>query len=1585
MACDINDLKSIFAKKLRNLNRIFQRRELLDPEDTMRSIRARIISKDNPGLLELFDIVLREQFPKESKSILNDMEIKYEKFLPKMAQISIMQTGDEFSEMHSIANTDPDTVGDSTMEDGGNSTGDLQGHNQFDKKISELGTGAFDDLFNRYTGLEHSKEEMVAIYEKIKRLDSFADFVTWLDEKYDIIGRTQELGKNLDARQRDLLTFYVMHRPVNEIKRNERYELVYLNIDPTHLINDYSSDIPKAVVEGKEGRKVAILQSRPAYDLQNKSDLSAYVAKNFIDETPVKIRGNVKVSRATGYFNLSQSGEVVVYGEDYANDGTTTDAKWYFKPSGTNFTEWELGKLEYNIATMRSTSTGNNIPWVLVAPTPGDTGTFFMSRILNSQANEMFSKEEVIEELLRFGFTSYANQVREIPDNQTILNWFLDKQNIYEAIYRKVTTKLDNGKNQYQEEQEAAGKNWEKNWNNIKNNFEKIELIIQGIGLKAFDRYLGEQVDKGLMTPKQREMQMESANSIENMPRSKNSDGVPYHVVPVTHHISGMVARHEWLQAVRGNDYMLHSDGNFFHLSTRLKINKSMGIVPEGIGSADRIAYDERNPDLKIIHTDREGNETEINQLIDLYDTGELDNKWDGASFNSTERMEEMADRVGASPLLDANGDPVPGEFHPKQIKTVVSEMQLDDEGNFVGYIEKKHAVFEVKPGLKFYDGDNLMFETRLENGKVRIYSGTKQYDSIGDLDAIKTTSGEFNFTGREDPFMTYETQENSERIIITPHYGSNRTVYGYVSYLNSLNYSFEEGSKEGKDFAEFTKALTDLAKNQSGIYVDALIQADLDPRVMRDLLQHIYDTVGERRDSFSDKLRNTLGMGIHHPDFSTQARQMIVNSLLAKGAMQGRTSTDKIGKYNKDALFGSTYIMEPDTLDEVKDDKHVILSSDNKAIYNQILFKILFLNGRKHNKISDSAARIVEDVIYNEMKRAGELDHLKNYELGAKEGESVIGGALMMVDFDNKTHQKILNSDAVLEALNEFLEKNPQKVLTYRAPILHANAVQVRTIQKFVKGEANAVYHHPIDVFLRLVGDHDIDESGVMLIPAKYAEKIEPFYETKFFERISSYNANYDMFETIDGYNVANLKDTKDGWLNVVQGIGIQGMATNMKSIASTLSMRFGKITFSDGTVVSPKKLDDMIVMDYAPLNKDFVKAYNKNKNLLPEGSTIVKKGNEFYLKTTVAHEYLIVVNVATDYSNKKTQGMIFNKWGMTDVSWMIDRTFKVESGSLTKQHYQLLQDLRNKYNYSNTKKLRTPNANKKMNLGLALHHLENLYVSLTAPLEIQAREITKMMQLYVETTGTGIENAIQLGVTDLEMYEVLTPEEEIILNTPRTIFEDYAQGEGGIYPLISPKNRYEVTHHRAKQVMRESYIDKRKYTEDELLEGIRIAEEYSTEFYEVPETMQTIQNNHTADPEDSVKVDDFVKQKRPEWNEEIFKLNNKWSQEIEDAVDKYGEGVREVFTIYMISGIDFRQNIAYLPVLKHGNRFILSPKIHKEYMEIWEQFFFEMDATGESTWREHEAHLKTYRDRRIPNLEAMKDIINKRNIKDC
>tara|TARA_Y100000593_G_scaffold46696_1_gene88680 strand:+ start:2020 stop:6585 length:4566 start_codon:yes stop_codon:yes gene_type:complete len=1512
---DIKPFLKTFGVKLKKYNQLMER-EGLDPQDTLRSIRARIIAKKNDLLLEALDITIQDQFPKHAKSILNDQTIKYEKYLPGAAQDVLTAGANDFTEMYDMSRNDKD-IDNTTMEDSEGGTGDIQGSNQFDQKISDIGLHAFDDAYNRYTGLVHSKTELAKIYDDIKTYDSFFDFYTALNKKYDIPTREMlavnmsedEANLEVEIRERDLLSFYIMHQNENEMLRSDRYELVALNVDPSYMLKDYLLDMGKAVYSNPNASK---LQHRLPYDLKNKTELSKYVPKNFIDESLHKIRGTTPISKATGYFNLSQSGKIIAYDKKYDENGNVTSMKWFFQQDSSSISEYELNKWEYTIATMESRRTGNPTPMVFVAPTPGDTGTFFMARILKSQANEMFPRDEVISALKELKMTGFASQIETLADGEPLWKWYAAKQSIYEyETYLAKTKSKEEGKTDLTLAEIKHGENWEARYNNIKQRFESLETTIQAIGLKNFEAYLRKQSPK-YMTEEQVQMQLESANSVDARGKSQTAAGVPYNRVPIVHHISGMVARHEWLQGVRGSDYMLHENGNYFHLATRLKINKSLGVVPVGVGSSDRILYNQNHDKLRITYTNEMGEEVEINQVSDVAEEP-WENAWDGASFYSTERLKLISDTVGSYPIRD-------GEFNPKQIKTVVSELQQDDKGNFLGYFENKHAAFEAKPGLKFYDGNKLIFETRLEEGNVRIYDANgKQYDSYHDLDATKTSSGIFDVSKKA--FTSLTTQENSERVIITPHYHSNRTVYGHVAYLNSLNYEITN-ENERKSFERYTNTLLDLAKNQSNIYTDALLEASVNPEKMRNLLNHVYESLGNKQDDFAEKLRNTLGIGIHHPDFMLQAKAMLTNSLLAKGALQARTSTNKIAEGNDNALFGSTYIMAPDQINQVKDDKHVILSSENPAIVDRI-----------------KAIAATKDI-------------------------------------------KITNT----EELNNFIAKYPQKVLTYRSPILHVNAVQARTIQMFVDGDANAVYHHPKDVFVRLVGDHDIDEAGVMLIPAKEAKVLEGFYETKWFEIMSSYNADYSMFETIKPYNVAKLSDAKEAWTDIAQGIGIQGAATNMKSSASTLSMRFNSIKFSDGVTVTPKKLNDTVIMDYAPLSSKFVKEYNKNKNLLPPGASIVfsEKDNNYYLKTKVAHEFLIIVNVATDYANKKTMGMIFNKWGHNGPNWFTDRIFNVSGGKLTKMHYKSLANLREMYNYSNLKKLRTDNAKRKMNFSYALKQLEDKRILLDLPLDLHMKKVINAMEVEYDSIGTGVQTKIALKPVSIEMNDVITAEEQIVIAPSVRLFEEYNENEA--FPLVYPKERYEITHHLAKDNLKKNYIDANKFNIDELEQGIDIAEKYSKEFYQIPEEIKNKVNQVVRDDDTQMDIEDYVKQKKPQFDEKLFNLNAKYSKIIENLVEKYGEGVREVFTIHMIYGVDFRQNIAYLPALKHGNKYILSPKIHKEYMENWETLFFQTDETGTNlAYVQYKKYLKTWQTRRFPALEILTDRLTEQNRKNC
>ena len=114
-----------FGKKLKKFNRIMESEEL-DPQDTLRSIRARIIAKGNPALLEALDATIKDQFKNIADAVLNDQKLSYERFLPPSARQTLNIAGDEFTDMYSISKE----VDSSTMEDSEGGTGDLQGANQ---------------------------------------------------------------------------------------------------------------------------------------------------------------------------------------------------------------------------------------------------------------------------------------------------------------------------------------------------------------------------------------------------------------------------------------------------------------------------------------------------------------------------------------------------------------------------------------------------------------------------------------------------------------------------------------------------------------------------------------------------------------------------------------------------------------------------------------------------------------------------------------------------------------------------------------------------------------------------------------------------------------------------------------------------------------------------------------------------------------------------------------------------------------------------------------------------------------------------------------------------------------------------------------------------------------------------------------------------------------------------------------------------------------------------------------------------------------------------------------------------------------
>ena len=1277
-------------------------------------------------------------------------------------------------------------------------------------KIKDL--GIFNSHFYAGVGDVLSKPELAKVFKLASDSKDFDSFFNAIDKKYDI-------GDDL-IRKRHLKKAYVAQK--NSIKREDRLVFQWLNYDDSVKIDNYEEDLSKAIIENKSGTLAKHrLVSEIPWDLRNNNQRGERESTNFIDESSAKVRG-VKLSDATAYFKLSDIGVLK----------KRADGGWWFELRHHVVDENEIQRIEYQFANLKLN--GNDTPYVITAMTPGDTGNIVLSRVQEGHIEDLFPRSIISAALKKVGLDRTASDLDALPQGKSIASWYRNIENAINEEKRLLKVTVD-GKS---EAEIRYGKDFAKRYAALANRFANIDNIVRVVGVKRLKDYFQPQVNKNI-TEEQFNMIIDGA--INGSARN----GLFNEYVSFPFHASGIIAKHEWLQAARGDDYMLAQDGNSYHLFNRMKLTMTKGLVPDDQSDTRHMIYDQDNVDFYY-------NGEKYEAIQDIPGLGAT-NIHDGASFGSSSYIRRLSEAIGVYPLTKKEHD-------VKQIKNVYSENTLDEKGKSLGYIEKKHALHEAPVGLEIWTkgskekGNNagLIAQILKEQGQVRIYnnSGTT-VDELSDIDAVKTFTGKYDVK-KGQPFREFSLNYKSNRINKLPNVKSKDTVFGPTQYLSSLNYNMEGFDKDIQDdFNSYSEAFTNMLLDQADVYIDSFIKASEDPDALRALMRYAYSQRGEAKDAVRNKLTITNGRGIHHPDHMSVLRQFILNTMIMKGSMQSRTFLSKLNPRLKNVNFGSSYILSPG--DFVKDDKHVILSSSNQVIYN----KIKSMSGKK-----------------------------------------------------------------TVPEVNEWLKSNPQKVITYRAPVLNITSIESRTIQEFKEDAGEAIYHHPNDVAIRLIGDYDIDEAGVMLIPDEYISAIEGFQETLWFKN-QKINANLDYFDKIPDRltNAANVNYSRNTMMDIIRGINTQGMATNMKSTASTLSMRFNSITFNDGVVVRPKKLTDEVIMDYAPVALDKV----------PQGMKTVQKKGKHYIKTTFAHEALLVVNAATDHANKKLKGMLVNKWGARNPLWFTERMFHVE-GNLTDKHLKILKDLSNEYKYSSVKRLRTNKTGKRMNSFLANSVINRIYNRITSPINDQKE--------YLISTFKQGDNANDLKIDILDMNQVVTPEEKLVTRLAKRLEERY--DDLNVRPYGYSKERYELAHHETKFQLWEEVKNDPSYTAEQIKVGYASATKFSNEFYK---------NFKGVDKMTEDNADDAVKAKRTEYDEALFELAKKTQRDLNLLVKKHGENVRKIHAIAFMSGLGRVKNVRYLPPVE-----ALDATVYNNYMRKWERNFFKTKTVKDNYGRDLE-----------------------------
>jgi len=1350
----------------------------------------------------------------------------------------------------------------------------------------------------------------------------------------------------------NLLVYWNSHNAKNSMPFEERMQYVWTNMDPNMSMEDMEDIVNAIVVDGEKG-----IIGKPNFSLNNGRKEPRFLAKNYIDNLKRTIRGK-QVGSMTQYHPMKEAGTMIP-----KKDGT-----WWMKPDQNTFTRKDLIRFEYDLS--QNTKNGKPAPMVMIGMTPGDTGTILTTLVHPEHVKALFDPKEALDTMVKLEFPdkiinefkahiakggSVAGYLMKMDKEQ---REFDESRRVSEVKYSEDTIEqmdelnakikdMDGVEGMEAELKEAKMLLATLRKTGKKTKGPKINPIVSariqqnkafhaamwGHGASKLKEYLQTEVNDGNMT-------IEDAKKIyDDAITSMAKTNMGELVTPYTVHLGGVIARLEWFKAVRGDDFMQYGsekDGikkgaNAFNVFDRLRIALTKGISLSGI--SDRRTF--------IIDNDRveywlDGEKLDHKHLTEKLT--EIENIFDGGSMSGTESLDLIAEKNGSQKIKN-------NDHNLRELKT--TEFHVGEEGMF----EKKHALFAAIAGLEIREigkkgeqGD-LIVQVKEEDGHIRMKDmNGRIVHQISDMDATKTATGEYNLLPKEGkdgkvrqskaPYVEAMLSMDDFKIVINPHPKSADTTYGAVQYLSNLNFDLNELTPEERTSLEkYQKVMGDMIGEQSDIYIELLLEATSNPSVLWDIIKHSYSDKAEAKHALKSILNTTGGAGLYHPNNLSMIKPLILNMLVKRGSMQGRTTDDRLinkitnpalkEKLKKMAKYGSHYILKPGRRIEKG---NVILSADNHVLFEQAIKK-LFNNDAKAIK-----------AFKNDYDKAGQVDEIN---------EAIYRG------FD-------------------------MHVLTYRSPIGQSAAVEPRLIQAFTHDEGNAIYHHPDDTFDRLVGDHDIDEAGVVMINNKQLKAIKEFQDTDLYKQFQSLNADISIFKRGKSKHVGSIEDTRDAILALLNATNVQGQAVNARSVASALSVKFEEIELSTGLKLKPKKLfshkkKHKVIMNYAPLKEGF-----NPKDLPPHARAVgynqkVRKWEDWtpalgnmYLETSAEHEFLLVMNAAVDVGK---DGMMMNMWGASADNWFIDRMFTFNRKSPSKLEYKAIKEILRKFKNSSLRKLRTDKTQRPMDMGLLFHILGEKRKLLNLNSSQLADFIKKMPGVsYNQGEGENpakkmevtVKNVIMVNesrINELKSQEKLTKsekdelkkleegtvetlEEKFIMRLYDKFQEKFPQGEGQLVeaPLIFNPDRQDIAHSYARN---ELHAEIKRRTDDgeisveEIEEGTKLAEKFADEFYPNIEDLEPA--NDSDDTKEEAR-ERYIKTKQVEFDEILYNLTEKYNKEIAKLESKYGDAVRTIFTDKMLFGVGDKKKIRYIPPVE-----LLSPDLVRQYFESWDNHFLD------------------------------------------
>ena len=819
-----------------------------------------------------------------------------------------------------------------------------------------------------------------------------------------------------------------------------------------------------------------------------------------------------------------------------------------------------------------------------------------------------------------------------------------------------------------------------------------------------------------------------------------------------------------------------------------------------------------------------------------------------------------------------------------KQLKTVESHLARDKKGKYLGYFERKHAVSEGIDGLEIYDSrtDELLISMKREaayNNEIIIY------DPVNNkfVDTIGDYDSGKTHSGiydlKDKSIKFFTLPEASSRMIVAPKSKGNVTASGFGQYLSALNYTFDK-TKEGKK----QKQALDNYKN-----------------VLKEIL---FTNMRDYLDAFYNASIDSNGLW------------ELVQHQFSEEAQMKHTLRDKLN------ISKGAGIMHQTVLNQ---------------LIPQLINTILKEGALKGRTLSPRVGNALLNVDMKDKMVGSHYIFVPGREV--KEGTLELSSDIDIIF----NRIKELSGLEDISEINDWLDSNPQYVLPYRFPILGVGALQPRLLAKFHADMGQAVYLHPNDTFGTHKGDNDIDSADILLLQEGQAESMISVQATKWFKEKIAMVADIDMFEEAEPKHILSTKDTRDAMLDLLHAQNAQGQATNWGSNVSTIGAKINSIGFSDGIIATPKKLSDIVVMDYIPV-KMSKKAFEKKWEDVDSMSLVNKDGSPYkggsgkkYLQTTVDYETTQITNIAID--NIKS-GRLCNMCEARSPEWFVERMFTFnESPSPT--HLKLLGQVVANFRYKNHK---TMSSNEKKFLTLdewykGLHELDG---DLNNPRAWSDRMIAELEEVLVDTTVEGVKMRDQdldlkpylVSITNIDMNKTITLQEEFITEPWNHRADRIEKNEiSGVIPfdIDAAYTTRRASHYKASDRYLMSVIMQYNISK----KGNDAAEAWADSFTEAYYGQLKINSQSIGSTNEFSDV-------QAEFDLELKKIITEYKKELMSIDKIHGNGASRLASALVLWGVDtqYRKNIPDPNALIDDS--------YRMYMKLWEEAYVEYDKDG-------------------------------------